>query len=77
MPFVPTRKVGVKKTDEEDIRTRDLAFPAHTNARKLVKEIELLRAKQKKNLNVIFSTYQSIAVISDAQNNSACRNLTL
>ncbi|HKW28256.1 MAG TPA: DEAD/DEAH box helicase family protein, partial [Verrucomicrobiae bacterium] len=60
-------QAGVKKTDEEDIRTSDLAFPAHTNARKLVKEVGLLRAKLKKNLTVIFSTYQSIAVIADAQ----------
>ena len=60
-------QAGVKKTDEEDIRTSDLAFPAHTNARKLVKEVELLRGKLKKNFTVIFSTYQSIKVISDAQ----------
>ena len=60
-------QAGVKKTDEEDIRTSDLAFPAHTNARKLVKEVELLRGKLKKNITVIFSTYQSIQVIADAQ----------
>jgi predicted helicase len=60
-------QAGVKKTDEEDIRTSDLAFPAHTNAHKLVKETSLMRDKLKKNLTVIFSTYQSIAVISEAQ----------
>ena len=59
--------VGNKKTEEEDIRTSDLAFPAHTNPRKLVKETGLMRDKLKKNITVIFSTYQSIAVVSEAQ----------
>ncbi|MDQ6630133.1 MAG: DEAD/DEAH box helicase family protein, partial [Verrucomicrobiota bacterium] len=60
-------QVGKKKTDEEDIRTHELPFPAHTNARRLESETGMMRAKEKKNLNVIFSTYQSIKVISDAQ----------
>ena len=60
-------QVGKKKTDEEDIRTYELPFPAHTNARRLESETGMMRAKEKKNLNVIFSTYQSIKVISDAQ----------
>ena len=60
-------QVGKKKNDEEDIRTHELSFPAHTDERRLVNETSLLRAKEKKNLNVIFSTYQSIAVISKAQ----------
>jgi predicted helicase len=60
-------QVGTKKGDDEDIRIHDLKFPAHTNARKLVKETGLMAEKLKKNLNVIFSTYQSIAVISEAQ----------
>ena len=58
-------KVG--RNDEEDISTHDLAFPAHTNARLLAKQIAATAALKKKNLNVIFSTYQSIAVISKAQ----------
>jgi predicted helicase len=59
-------KVG-RKDDEEDISTHDLAFPAHTNARLLVKQIGATAALKKKNLNVIFSTYQSIEVIHKAQ----------
>jgi predicted helicase len=60
-------QVGTKKTDEEDIRTHDLPFPAHTNARLLVKQVNGMKAVQKQNLTVIFSTYQSIAVIAEAQ----------
>src|SRR5260221_4873667 len=53
-------KVGAKKNEEEDITTHDLAFPAHTNPRLLAKQISGIKAVRKKNLNVIFSTYQSI-----------------
>jgi len=60
-------KVGTNKTDEEDITTHDLAFPAHTSPRLLVKQINGMKAVKKKNITAIFSTYQSIAVISDAQ----------
>lgn len=60
-------KVGIKKNEEEDISAHDLKCPAHTNARRLVKEISLMRTKEKKNVTVIFSTYQSIEVIHDAQ----------
>jgi predicted helicase len=55
------------KTDEEDISTHDLAVPAHTNAKILAKQIGQFAALKPKNLNVIFSTYQSIAQISKAQ----------
>jgi predicted helicase len=55
-------KVG-KKADNEDISIHDLAFPATTNAHDLSKHIS---AAQDKRM-VIFSTYQSIQVIADAQ----------
>jgi predicted helicase len=58
-------KVG--KNEEEDISTHDLAFPAHTDSRLLAKQIFARTTLKKKNLNVIFSTYQSIAVIAEAQ----------
>lgn len=57
-------KVG-KKSDNEDISTHDLAIPATTDARKLAQQIKAF-INQKK-LTVIFSTYQSIQVIADAQ----------
>jgi len=59
-------KVG-KKNDEEDISVHDLAFPAHTKPSLLVKQLNGIKAARKKNISVIFSTYQSIGVVSDAQ----------
>lgn len=56
--------VGKRRT-EEDIPVRDLAFPATTNAGALVKQFEQGDASEK--LTVVFSTYQSLAVISKAQ----------
>ncbi len=58
-------KVG--RNEEEDIGTHDLAFPAHTNPRLLARQLSLRSAFKKRNINVIFSTYQSIAVVSEAQ----------
>ena len=58
-------KVG-KKSDNEDISTHDLAFPATTDTHKLVYQIQGFHGK--KQLTVIFSTYQSIAVVAEAQN---------
>lgn len=54
-------KVG---RDEEDISTHDLAYPATTDPRKLVRAAEAL-AKDRRT--VVFSTYQSIQVVADAQ----------
>jgi predicted helicase len=58
-------KVG-KKTDNEDISVHDLAFPATTDTRKLVNQVQAFHGK--KQLTIIFSTYQSIAVVAEAQN---------
>ena len=49
----------------EDISPHDLAFPATTNPRQLAAQVDIFGGK--KQLTVIFSTYQSIQVISDAQ----------
>ncbi len=54
-------KVG---RDEEDISTHDLAYPATTDPRKLLQAAETLSADRR---TVIFSTYQSIQVVADAQ----------
>lgn len=56
--------VGKRRT-EEDIPVRDLAFPATTNAPALVKQFDLGATSEK--LTVVFSTYQSLPVISNAQ----------
>lgn len=55
-------KVG---RNEEDMRIEDLAYPATTDAHKLARSVV---AVKKKCRTVIFSTYQSIGVVSDAQN---------
>lgn len=49
----------------EDISKHDLAIPATTDSRALVEAME--KAKADKRKTVVFSTYQSIKVISDAQ----------
>jgi predicted helicase len=57
-------KVG-KKSENEDISTHDLAFPATTDPHKLA--LQMRKFSGQKQLTVIFSTYQSIQVVSDAQ----------
>jgi predicted helicase len=54
-------KVG---KDEEDIRIHDLAYPATTDARKLTAASHAVTADRR---TVVFSTYQSIQVLADAQ----------
>lgn len=54
-------KVG---KEEEDIMLHDLAYPATTNAEKLVQAVKMQQNNRK---TVIFSTYQSINVIEKAQ----------
>lgn len=54
-------KVG---KDEEDIRTHDLAYPATTDASKLAKAAQAVSPDRR---TVVFSTYQSIQVVADAQ----------
>lgn len=57
-------KVG-KKSENEDISTHDLAFPATTDTKKLIAQVESFAAKRQ--LVVVFSTYQSIEVVAKAQ----------
>jgi len=54
-------KVG---KDEEDISTHDLAYPATTDARKIAQAASVLSQDRR---TVVFSTYQSIQVVADAQ----------
>lgn len=57
-------KVG-KRGSNEDLRVHDLAIPATTNAKTLATHFQ--KVDDGKRLNVIFSTYQSIEVIHEAQ----------
>jgi predicted helicase len=58
--------------DSAEITVHDLAFPATTNANQLVSQYEALKtiAKKEKSsgqMTVVFSTYQSIEAVSNAQ----------
>ena len=59
-------QVGKRKDGDDlgDIQVHDLAYPATTDARKLASKVAHLAQGE---MTVVFSTYQSIQVISDAQ----------
>lgn len=54
-------------TDDGGESTIDLALPASTDVKKIVKQFEEIEILNKKGLNVVFSTYQSIDAISKVQ----------
>ena len=56
-----------RKSENEDYSVRDLAFPAHTNSAQLKRQYECSKRVSPTGLNVIFSTYHSIAVLHEAQ----------
>ena len=57
------------KKNEDDILTsvEDLALPASTDVRNIIKQFDLINATDNKAMTVVFSTYQSIEIISKAQ----------
>lgn len=56
-----------KKTDSDDMSVVDLALPASTNVPNIIHQYELAKQQHKDGMIVVFSTYQSIDVISKAQ----------
>ncbi|MBM7088747.1 DEAD/DEAH box helicase [Streptomyces sp. S12] len=60
-------QVGKQKAqgDDKDMSTHDLALPATTSSDRLMAQMASVEAAP--GLTVVFSTYQSIATISDAQ----------
>lgn len=62
-------QVGKRKAKDDlsDMNAHDLAYPATTDPGKLAEKYEGVEDKNDK-MTVVFSTYQSIQVISDAQN---------
>jgi predicted helicase len=63
-------EVSKNKKKLEDIDTSsvvDLALPASTNVENILLQFKALEIKSNKGLTVVFSTYQSIEVISKAQ----------
>ncbi|TFD26720.1 damage-inducible protein [Cryobacterium lyxosi] len=70
---VPLRSFAVcsdvsvgKRKNEEDIPVTDLAFPATTNTPKLLQKFSEIPSEFE-GLTVVFSTYQSIDVVAQAQ----------
>ncbi|MBX7132607.1 MAG: DEAD/DEAH box helicase family protein [Fimbriimonadaceae bacterium] len=64
-------KRHVRATDDTtDITTYDLAFPATTSAREIAKQYRAIQSAQQtgsEQMTVVFSTYQSIQAVSEAQ----------
>ncbi|WP_246144167.1 DEAD/DEAH box helicase [Neolewinella aurantiaca] len=56
-----------KKKDAVTATVVDLALPASTDVKKIVKQLRDIRTETDKGMSVVFSTYQSIQVIADAQ----------
>lgn len=55
------------KNDEEGVSVIDLALPASTNTDYILYQLETIRHEGRNGMTVVFSTYQSIEVISRAQ----------
>lgn len=63
-------EITKKKTKVEDIDTTsviDLALPASTNVPNIIQQFHKLKSYSNDGMTVVFSTYQSIEVISKAQ----------
>lgn len=56
-----------EKNDDNTVSTVDLALPASTDTDSIVKQLDYLNRIEKTGMTVVFSTYQSIDVISKAQ----------
>lgn len=64
---VSDKKATKKKTGEDDLSAKDVGFPATTNVDELMANYANIQKQSEKNMTVVFSTYQSIDVISKAQ----------
>ncbi|MGL5085893.1 MAG: DEAD/DEAH box helicase family protein, partial [Clostridium sp.] len=62
-----------KNNDNDGTSIIDLALPASTNVDNILKQLE--KIKNKKGLKVVFSTYQSINVIAEAQKKFLEKNI--
>jgi helicase domain protein len=56
-----------KNDDNSTFSTIDLALPATTDVHSIVRQLQYLRNKPHRGMTVVFSTYQSIEVVSRAQ----------
>ena len=76
--FVVCSDSRVGRNEDEDIQSSDLVLPPTTKYADLAKKInESFNNKKPKVMNIIFSTYQSIKVISNAQKKKKVRPFDL
>jgi predicted helicase len=64
-PEISRKKNKIEDSDSYSIL--DLALPASTNPMQILRQIRRIERQKKKGMVVVFSTYQSIEVISDTQ----------
>ncbi|WP_434923256.1 DEAD/DEAH box helicase (plasmid) [Glutamicibacter sp. PAEs-4] len=64
-PFAVCSDASVGRAQHEDVAVHDLGFPASTDPAKLVNRYKISTGQE--TLSVVFSTYQSIDVIHQAQ----------
>ena len=67
-------KKQTKNEDSDGFSVVDLALPASTDIKGIVKQFDALNVLKKSGMTVVFSTYQSIDVISAAQKVLAEKN---
>ncbi|MGV3597106.1 MAG: DEAD/DEAH box helicase [Bacteroidota bacterium] len=60
-------KKKTKNDDDDNSSVIDLAWPASTNTNEILRQFEFIKNNPKSGMTVVFSTYQSIEVISRAQ----------
>lgn len=60
-------KQHTKNDDADNMSVIDLAMPASTDTRNIVRQFQQIKAAKKSGMTVVFSTYQSIDVIAEAQ----------
>lgn len=62
-----SRKKSKQMEDENSFLVEDLAMPASTNVNNIIYQVKTINRKRKEGMLVVFSTYQSINVVSEAQ----------
>ena len=62
-----SRKKNKQMEDENSFLVEDLAMPASTNVNNIIYQVKTINRKRKEGMLVVFSTYQSINVVSEAQ----------
>lgn len=60
-------QVSKQKGESDDTSVIDLALPASTNTDSILRQLEGFRRQKSEGMTVVFSTYQSIEVVSKAQ----------